>query len=296
MAVEPYSKHLCSSFRGVLQVVATESARALSFNGFRWEPQYSCQLVDRNWKGEVVKKRRYIRFGRWKQVEDPTRFPMDPRINAEEVETISALLQAELETLTTPFPMDDVYEYWLLDDSDKRPLALLTICRHAEETVQATGRPHLEPISAAELDLKNTEEEQKRGLPPVTYRLESLVNKRVGQNPVAVWYRRDVNGNAVRLDSEESETLASDQFPKLLLRADWQDSNTQDFLDHYLTRLVPRLLVLQHLTEATRKRLKYMTAAHALEVDEHVQRYPQIIDSEKITTLRVEASLQRCAK
>ena len=53
MVVESYSRRLCSPFNGVLQ---------------------------------VVKKRRYIRFGRWNQDDGLTRFPLDQRIDAKEVD------------------------------------------------------------------------------------------------------------------------------------------------------------------------------------------------------------------
>ena len=46
----------------------------------------------------------------------------------------------------------------------------------------------------------------------------------------------------------------------------------------------------------TCKRLEYMATAYAMEVVEYVQLYPQIIDNEKITALRVEASLRRAAQ
>ena len=114
MAVESYSKRLCSPFQGVLQVVAADRAVALSFNGLRWEWQCSCELTDKAWKGNIVKKRHYIRFDRWSKDEGLSRFPLDPRINIEEVELASSLLQSELEVLTIPLPMDELYVYWQL--------------------------------------------------------------------------------------------------------------------------------------------------------------------------------------
>ncbi len=294
--MEAYAKRLLNPFGGLLQVVASEQVRALSFDGRQWELQFLCDMhkMKPNQPG-YVPRFQYARIGRWDKDNGFRPYPLDPAIDRDAVESATGEVLMVLAGAQVPLPQDDVFELWLLDEQKHLPLALLASCRQPAEMEGLQVRyPAWKSISAAQLEVVNTEEEIRRGVPPLNYRLETLVKKRAGQNPVAKWFRRLENGEGqeVTVDGQVVGLLSARAFPEYLLREDWDNALAEDLCSRYLHRLAPQLLVLQGLSHVGRDRLEQMASEHVIEMDRLFHLYPAIADKERMTAWRVEARLR----
>ncbi|MEN9423519.1 MAG: hypothetical protein RL122_902 [Pseudomonadota bacterium] len=280
-----YAKRLHNPFSSAVQVVASAQIRALSFNGIDWELQFQCQ---------TPRGIQYARIGLWSARHGFRPYPLDPSIDRDALEIAYPPIVATLETTPVPLPQDDHYEFWLLDETDHYPLALLASCRLPTEMSQARIYPIWKAVSASQLELRNTPEEERRGAPPLSYRLEQNVKDRAGQNPQAKWFLRTPDGAGQWLNAanEVVDTLAAEHFPPLLLRETWRKPAEQDLCDRYLQRLAPRLLGLARLSLADRARVEQMASHYAQEVAAHFHLYPAIADPQRMTALRVEARLR----
>lgn len=295
--MEMYAKRLNNPFQGVLQVVASERVRALSFDGIQWELQFQCDVHRMKPAfADTLPRFQYARIGRWEARHGFKPYPLDPAMDRAEVESHYPAVVDALGKVRIPLPQDDHYECWLLDDRDKQPLALLASCRQVTEMAAMTvARPCWHPPNAGQLPIDCTEEENRRGLPPVNYRLENLVKQRAGQNPVAQWFLRqpDGQGSAVSADGQLSTALPARQFPELLLREDWESPAEQALCERYLQRLAPQLLVLQGLSLSGRERVERMASQQVIEMDSHFHLYPAVADPQRMTAWRVEARLRK---
>jgi hypothetical protein len=230
-----YSKRLLLPYIGVVQVAELDWARALSLDGKHWAVRYA--------RDEVEKIRN-----------SPLRY--DPRVNCSLVVTIDGeqvqnritnryldseqarsdgqrLYEAIADT-RVPFEAADRYEYWLLDGKDERPLALLHTCVDEEEMQLPVPEPEWQAMPAMGLEVPDPDPPERDAHPqPVNYRLERLVEARAGYKPQAAWFHR--------IES------ATEDFPPLLLREDWEDEEGQRLCELYLRRLAPRLLMLSGL-------------------------------------------------
>lgn len=294
--MEVYAKRLNNPFHGLLQVVASEQLRALSFDGREWELQFQCDM--RKMKPNLpdfAPRFQYARIGRWDAHNGFKPFPLDPAIDRDAVEAACGEVLATLATVRVPLLQDDVYELWLLDEQHHLPLALLASCRRmAEMEGMQMHHPAWKSVSAAQLEVASTEEEIRRGMPPLNYRIEAQVKKRAGQNPAAKWFRRlsDGDGEEVTLDGRVCSKLPAAAFPEYLLREDWDNRTAQDLCARYLQRLAPQLLVLQGLSHTGRDRLEQMASQHVIEMDRFYHLYPAVADPPRMTAWRVEARLR----
>ena len=194
-----YAKRLHNPFNSAVQVVASAQIRALSFNGIDWEFQFQCQ---------TPRGTQYARIGIWSASRGFRPYPLDPSIDRAALEIAYPPIVATLETTPVPLPQDDHYEFWLLDETDHYPLALLASCRLPTEMPQARIHPIWKAVSASQLELSNTPEEERRGAPPLSYRLEQNVKDRAGQNPQAQWFLRTPDGAGQLLNAANLSTVS----------------------------------------------------------------------------------------
>ena len=283
--MKAYAKRLNNPFNGIVQIVASDCVRALSFNGVDWELQFRCL---------TAYGIQYARIGRWESRHGFKPYPLDPSIDRVEVESEYSAVVKALEVTRVPLPQDDVYECWLLDEMDHQPLALLSSCCQVADMRDAGKNPAWKAVSASQLQLVNTPEEERRGVPPVNYRVEQNVKQRAGQNPQARWFLRaaDGSGKAVNLDGEAAEAFPAACFPPLLVREAWRNQAEQALCERYLQRLSPRLLMLQCLPLESRDRVEQMASKYAIEVAGYFHLYPAVADEQRMTALRVEARLR----
>jgi len=276
---QAYSKRLLSPFTGQVQVVETGHARALTLDGSNWEVQYRVSMgggpvADQQ---QAVKKPNYVRAAiiRPSGIE---RLPLPRYLETDAVEAQIRELAACLEEVSIPLPPADMHEYWLLDEADEQPLALIFSCLRAEEMPLFPHRPEWKATPAAIMEVKRIAEEQRHYVPPVNYRLEQLVNDRAGKHPRARWIRR-----------REGET---GNFPPCLVREDWQSEEDRRLCQRYIERLAPRLLMLHGLGYEDRLRLEGYARQYALEVERFSPLYPAVADELLMSAICVEARLR----
>ena len=128
-----YAKRLTSPFSGVIQIVETDKARALSLNGKDWEMQYLHEAPASFWgrKGDTTIIRRYARVARLSDIPDSSSgnnygkepdlnlYPHDPRIDRQSINQECENLLNIILYLKVPLTIQDNYEYWLMDEDEK---------------------------------------------------------------------------------------------------------------------------------------------------------------------------------
>jgi hypothetical protein len=279
-----YSKRLLSPFTGQVQIVESARARALSLGGEKWEIQFKLSFRADE-RGQTSPSGAQERHG-YARVANVTpsgieRIPAHPYLDAEAVEEQVQQLEAYLAQVSLPLPPADLHEYWLLDEADEQPLALIFSCVHAEEMPSFPHRPEWTATPASIMEVPRLPEEERHYVPPVNYRLEQLVNERAGKHPRARWIKR-------------REGL-TETFPACLVREDWENEEDRRLCQRYIERQAPRLLMLHGLTREERLRLEGYARRNALEVARFFPLYPEVADETVMSAIRVEARLRLAA-
>ncbi len=76
------------------------------------------------------------------------------------------------------------------------------------------------------------------------------------------------------------------------LREDWENLRQQELCDLYVRRLAPRLLMLQGLPQAVRRRLEQAAHKQVFDVERFYPLYSEVVDKRLLTAARVEAQLR----
>ncbi len=262
--VRSYSQRLMPPYSGLVQIAESERARAVSMDGKSWEIHF---LQAANFRR--VAYIRHSELSRLSEQGTHEGHAIDERI----LELTGYLADA-----TLPFTAADEFEYWLLDPMDESPLALIFSCTKAEQMSTFPVHPEWTALPAAVMPIESTEDERSGNLAPVNYRLERLVAERAGSKPKARWFRR-----------RPSEP---DTFPALLLREDWENEEDRALCQRYITRQSTRLLMLHGLEQGDRLRMEQASRPHAKEVARFFSMYPEVIDNELMSAIRVEARIR----
>lgn len=295
-------------FLGVVAVVKTPGARALSVDGLHWQLQVLAHPPRGLWaRGGEQDGLRYFRFGLWSESEGMTRVPLNPILDAGRMVAESERLieQVREATPALPFPLGPELELWLLD-TEGLPLALLAtalpqtdlgdveVCEWA-----AGGRGEERPFVSRTLAAQGLADRDASGRRYHVEALEQLVGRRAGRPRRTQWFRL-VGDQAQGLDhgagpALRGRWLARDSLPPLTLSARWEPEEAQGLVDDYLAWLSPYLLTLPDLPDPLRSDLEAKAARHALLVDALWRLYPRILDPELVRRARVEARLRRAA-
>lgn len=282
--IHAYSKRLLSPFTGQVQIVETPRARALTLGGAEWEIQFKLPRDpdgrrDQSADGKLMRYHYYrIAIVRGSSIER-IRPPLG--LDAVEVEESVEELAAHLADISLPLPAADHYEFWLLDEKDESPLALIYSCVREDEMPLYPFRPEWTALSAAMMEVSRTPDELEFYVPPVNYRVQQMVNERAGSKPRAAWIRR-------------REGLAT-EFPPLLLSEDWEEQEHHQLCQRYIQRQAPRLLMLQGLPVEYRRRLEQAAREEVFEVERFYPLFPEIVDEQLMADIRVQARLRRTA-
>jgi len=266
--IKAFSQKLIPPFSGQIQIVESDTYRALTLDGNVWEIQYV--------------KRSHVRVGTLSATDIRSRSFSVEQLNLEVADPVLIELLDYLADVKLPLPAIDHFEYWLLDAQDSSPLALVYACSEAEQMSKFPSRAIWTALPDAVMPIKKFDEEISAQLPPVNYRLESAVAERAGINAKACWY-----------DRREQNT---EFFPACLIREDWPHINETQLCQRYIDRQSPRLLMLQGLTQNQRERLEQSCEPYATEVARFCGLYPELIDKELIRALRVEARLREVSQ
>ena len=280
--IRTYSRRLLSPFTGVLQVAEMPEARALSLDGRNWEIQYA-GVSEAQFRAQNPGADPQLRFSLVAIIENGALKTKGghPFKASDSIRTPVDQLYASLSDASLPFDAIDQHEYWLLDDSDGAPLALLQSCIDAEDRELVPRRPAWIAMPAAQLAVPGTEESAEIYVPPVNYRIERAVEQRAGSRPRATWL------------SSTYDNLATRTSPPCLLREDWPDEEQRQLCKRYVNRLAPRLLMLPELPRETRRRLEIAACDHVFDVERFHAVYPEVVEDGLLRAARVEAKLRR---
>lgn len=262
--IRTFSKRLLPPYSGQVQIAESDKYRALTIDAQTWEIQYV--------------NRTHVRVATLSHKEINTYAQNPDQMAAEIVDDQIIEMLKFLASVQLPFAPTDKYEYWLLDAKDQSPLALIFSCTEAAQMDKFPARPEWTALPAAVMPVPKTEEEENKQSPPVNYRLELLVAERAGNRASAVWFERRAN--------DEHD------FPPFMIREDWQDAKDQELCQRYIQRQAPRLLMLHGLQQNDRARLETYSKPEAMEVARFCGLYPDIIDTELMQSLRVQARLR----
>ncbi len=275
--IKAYSQRLSPPFTGQAQIVESDRARAITLDGQNWEIHFIRGAIGDQGSGYVRHGHSYFRVANVKH-SWVCKVAEQGAHDGEAVDERILELAKFLVKATLPFPMADQHEYWLLDSVDESPLAFIFSCVEAEQIDTFPDHPEWTALSAAAMPIERNDEETASNLPPVNYQLERLVAIRAGKKPKAKWFRRDKS-------NEKS-------FPPLLVKEEWPDEISHSLCQRYIARQSPRLLMLHGLAHENRLRLEQAARANVMEVERFHAVYPEIADTELMSTMRVEARLR----
>ena len=125
--IKSYSQRITQPYSGLVQIVETNQARAMTMDGISWEFYFLHTLPGEGNKPDRHYQRRYSpvalidsqEIEKIAQQDTPESQQMDERV----LELVFFIASAEL-----PFPSVDRFEFWLLDAENKSPLALIFSC------------------------------------------------------------------------------------------------------------------------------------------------------------------------
>lgn len=294
-----FSIRRLNPFNGVLQVVATADARALSSNGQRWEIQVLSDSPQGLWANIPFSGKQFYTFGLWSQTEGLHRVSLNPLFNTtgmlKSAQRLIERLEPKLEQL--PFPLLDIYELWLLDEVDGVPIALLESARTESEMQQKVFKrwSAAEPGDFSFVSQQLTEKglPENDGYNPQVHAsvLEALVQGRCGQNQRRAWYLRDDKQDAKVVMHEEADQPA-ECFPELPVSLDWQEPDDHQLIMDYVTWKAPQILLLPGLAPSTRERFEELAVKNPAQIDRLWQLIPEIHNKTLLNKARVEARIR----
>ena len=262
--IKAFSQKLMPPFSGQVQIAESDTYRALTLDGQTWEIQYV--------------KRSHIRVGTLTASEIKSRSIDSKRLVEDVADPKLMVLLDYLADVDIPFAGTDHFEYWLLDNQEKKPLALIFSCSQQEQMAKFPSRAEWTALPDAVMPIPKTEEEVAVNMPPVNYQLERLIAEQAGINAKAAWFDR----------REHDDEL----FPQFLVREAHPDGEQYPYATRYIERQATRLLMTQRLSQTNRQRLEICCKPYATELARFCGLYPALIDEELIRSLRVEARLR----
>lgn len=275
--MKAYSQRLLSPFSGVVQVLESDQARALSMDGQIWEVQILTGDKHQEGPGYAKFQSHYRSVGQLSKgmIENTLREGREQHQDKDE--RVWELI-THLATVRLPFPMVDRYECWVLDAKDETPLAMVFSCVDESQTETFPSSQEWMAIPAAMMPIERTQEELDRGDPPINVQMEQLIRERASLWPKTRWFDRN-DAHAIELSP-------------LLLTQQWQDEASQDICRRYLARMSPRLLMLHDLSHEQRLSLEQDAARHVQELARFYPAYPEVADPTQMNVMRVEAMLR----
>ncbi|MCB1802504.1 MAG: hypothetical protein KDI82_12505 [Gammaproteobacteria bacterium] len=288
-------------FDGVLQVVETGTARAYSPDGRVWQIQVLAQRPDHTWRSfsDMPAVQQFFNFGLWDAADGLHRIPANPVLDIGGMTLAAQALCAQLESLESelPFTLTDEFECWSTD-ADGRPIALLATSEDEQllrdirigawQATRPADRGFVAPsLLARGIPAQGATASREHG-----ERLERQV-RQLDQGKA--WFRRHPDNLGEQLDPAAAAVTTQTELPPLGLRLDWEGDGERQLVEDYIAWQAPRLLMLQHIDDATRARLEALACRRAVELEAGHRLLPRVIDHERIEAARVEARLRRAS-
>jgi hypothetical protein len=298
-----YSQRILNPFRGVMNIITTETADAVTIDGVNWSLYIHDTFGSHHDDPEEFAKIEMpdIRFGEWNKKNGLRRAPVLPSYYYDEIQQVGAdLLEAVFEYADKiPFAFSDNYELWLLDEEHDQPLALLdSVCSKQEiyipSSLQWKAGNRCKQYFRSSV-VPDTKEKIHADI------LNQLVNTRAGKTPGAQWFFRRGNHHGLGLSVINTDEryvgreMSPRMFPRMFIEQQWDnDSECALFVD-FVNWLSPWLLLMDFLSDAQRESFETTARQHALLVDEMHLLYPKVISEKDIKAARVEAAFRKSA-
>ncbi|MBE9567939.1 MAG: hypothetical protein IMF14_04535 [Proteobacteria bacterium] len=315
MSVACYSQKILNPFRGVMNIISIGGADAVTIDGINWtlyiHDSFDCPTDDPEEFFEIEMPD--IRYGDWSKESGLRHSPLIASYHYNEIQTIAHVLLDAVQQYADqcPFPFQDKYELWLLDESNDEPLALLETA-HTKEQIfalenlrwEAGIRCKQEFLANAPIKDPDTKDLldkllQKEATGTAGDLLNHLIEQRAGQQPSAQWFYRDILNDGTGLNGINinnrliGRELSARLFPKMLVQRFWPDEAQTALFTAFIQWLSPYLLVLDHLRDEQREALELIARDQALLVDKLYIFYPKIINRQTLNAARVEATMRR---
>lgn len=288
-----------------MNIISIGGADAVTIDGHQWtlyiHDTFDCPTDDPEEFFEIEMPD--IRFGDWNKKSGLLRSPLIAGYHYNEIQAIGNVLLNAVEKYSAqcPYPFQDKYELWLLDDINKEPLALLdSVCKKTE--IQTPETLVWEAGLRCKQEFLKQFSNCDKNLLTSADLLKKIINQRAGEHPSAQWFYRNqfdygqgiegVNLNIKLIQRELSARL----FPKMLVQQQWQHKTDESFINAFINWLSPYLLVLDFLKDTQRESLEQSAKSQALVVDKMYPLYPKIIDQQSINAARVEAMMRKSQK
>lgn len=285
-SISCYAIRRVNPFLGVLQVIETETGRAVSANGVVWDIEIGVP-VKSGWGSLNQHENRlaYYRYGLWSEAEGLVNRPLAPQLDndplSEQADILIHAIKSNLPNL--PFRLEDSHELWLFDQHDQFPLALLATSR------DTTRLPSPEPRYWSASSGRDGVPSQRRF--PETDRLEKQVKHLAGFNVRRHWIKRLPDGSGQQMKADRIFERTS--FPAFLIADRWQEDTEKKRVDAFINWTAPALLTLQNLDFMQRQRLETALVIQSQSIEHHWKLYPEIIDEQNLNTARVQCRLQQ---
>ncbi len=296
-----YAARRLNPFLGVVQVLETPDARAISINGINWQIQVEAERPEHTWGSlnQHSSETQFFRFGMWTEKTGLSRVPVNPILDMGSMLAAAGRLTEVLHQnlAALPFPLEDRFELWLMDGKN-RPLALLASSvdeRYLGEIKVdrwQASRPVEHGFRSPSLLARGQPAQAPHSPRRHADMLEKMIHGAAGADAPRRWYLRSADGGAATPAGEDVE-LSAEAFPALTLREDWPEPEQTALVGDYIDWLAPRLLTLSDLSDDARARLERAAKTQALAVEENYTLYPKVIDRALIDAARVEARIRR---
>ncbi len=307
MHTRRYAARRLNPFLGVVQVLGTPGARAISINGINWQIQVEAERPEHTWGSlnQHSSETQFFRFGMWTEKTGLKRVPANPILDVGAMLTAAAqlteVLRRNLSAL--PFPLEDRFELWLRDGKDQ-PLALLASSvdeRYLGEIKVdrwQASRPVDHNFRSPSLLARGQPAQAPHSPRRHAELLEKMIHEGAGGGAPRRWYLRSADGGGRPWEGADplagrDGKLRAEAFPALILREDWPEPEQTALVGDYIDWLAPRLLTLSDLSDVARARLERAAKTQALAVEENHPLYPKVIDRALIDAARVEARFRR---
>jgi hypothetical protein len=305
-----YSLRLLSPFRGVLQLVETPDAQAVSIDGVHWRIQVRAAIAKQR-RGMLDSEdvtNRPVAYGSWSRKGGLRRAPVNPSAKLDDIrQRAEALLSALLAYHNrVPFDTRDHAELWLLDEANRQPLALLASARDPGELPQPKSIKW-QPTAHGDLSFTSSSlaggnaARLTKATPYHRDVVAALVNKAAGHRPGAQWFWRDESGSGRGLTGWhlepglEGRALPPKAFPELLVRELWDDPVDQQLMSDFIDWQAPLLLTQPHISTPARDRLERAARKAPLQIYALYHVYPTVTNRDLINAALVEAEIRRSA-
>lgn len=298
-----YSQRILNPFRGVMNIITTGKADAVTIDGINWSLYIHDTFASHHDDPEEFANIELpdIRYGEWSKKAGLKKAPVLPCYHYDEVqEAGEELLQAIFEYAEKiPFTFRDNYELWLLDEEHHQPLALLdSVCSkqeiYAPTTLQWRAGNRCRQYFNSTV-IPAVEEETHADI------LNQLVNARAGKNPAAQWFFRKDDGyglgvEVINIDEKYvRREMSPRMFPRMFVEQQWDSDSECALFEEFINWLSPWLLLMDFLSDSKRQSFENTARQHALLVEEMHLLYPKVINEKDINAARVEAALRKAA-